>query len=152
MSSPPRIAARAILTDGDRLLLVNAFPAARGGVPIWCAPGGGVEAGQGLEETLVREVAEETGLVIAPGPLAAVSEFRSDDGGFHQIDHFFHATILDRRAPDPDHVDPAGVVSSRAWLTAAEAAARRVTPGFLFEIAFTPAPAAYRGMLRMLRP
>ena len=56
---PPRIAARALILDRDRLLLVNAYPG--GTSDLWCAPGGGVEAGQSLPDNLAREVHEETG-------------------------------------------------------------------------------------------
>ncbi|PYZ96445.1 DNA mismatch repair protein MutT [Alteribacter lacisalsi] len=40
----------------------------------WSLPGGGVEAGETLEQAVVREAAEETGLSIAPGPLLHVNE------------------------------------------------------------------------------
>ena len=50
----PRLAARALILHQDRLLLVNAYPGARLG--LWCAPGGGCEAGQSLPENLAREV------------------------------------------------------------------------------------------------
>ncbi|TAG24110.1 MAG: NUDIX hydrolase, partial [Rhodobacterales bacterium] len=46
----PRIATRALILHQDRLLLVNAYPGARLG--LWCAPGGGCEAGQSLPENL----------------------------------------------------------------------------------------------------
>ena len=42
----PRIAVRALILHQDRLLLVNAYPGAR--LDLWCAPGGGCEAGQSL--------------------------------------------------------------------------------------------------------
>ena len=69
----PRLAARALILHEDRLLLVNAYPAGRS--DLWCAPGGGVEAGASLHENLIREVHEETGLTIAVGPPALVNEF-----------------------------------------------------------------------------
>ena len=63
MQSPsPRLAVRALILEGGRLLLVNAYPDGRS--DLWCAPGGGVERGLGLPENLAREVHEETGLTV----------------------------------------------------------------------------------------
>lgn len=53
--------------DDGRLLLVQ-----RGNEPgrgLWSVPGGRVEAGESDAEALVREMAEETGLVVEPGAL-----------------------------------------------------------------------------------
>ncbi|MGA0826319.1 MAG: NUDIX domain-containing protein, partial [Gemmobacter sp.] len=91
MAPPPRIAARAIILHEGRLLLVNAWPGGRS--DLWCAPGGGVERGQSLPETLMREVAEETGLRIAVEEPALVNEFHDPARGFHQIEVFFRARI-----------------------------------------------------------
>lgn len=53
--------------DAGRLLLVQ-----RGNEPgrgLWSVPGGRVEPGETDAEALVREMAEETGLVVVSGPL-----------------------------------------------------------------------------------
>jgi ADP-ribose pyrophosphatase YjhB (NUDIX family) len=58
----------AIISDRDgRLLLVK-----RGHDPgrgLWSIPGGRVEDGESDADALVREVREETGLIVMPGPL-----------------------------------------------------------------------------------
>lgn len=43
--------------------------------PFWTPPGGGVEFGESLEEALVREAKEETGLDVEVGPLRYVLDF-----------------------------------------------------------------------------
>src|SRR5712691_10819704 len=56
-----------IKDDAGRLLLIK-----RGHEPgkgLWSVPGGRVEAGETDQEALVREVREETGLVVTAGPL-----------------------------------------------------------------------------------
>jgi 8-oxo-dGTP pyrophosphatase MutT (NUDIX family) len=119
----PRIAARALILHEDRLLLVNAYQGAR--LQLWCAPGGGCEAGQSLPENLAREVMEETGLTIAVGPPALVNEFHDPDTGFHQIDLFFRCTLV---AGDLDAawVDPEGVVTDRRFFSRVELASGHV--------------------------
>jgi ADP-ribose pyrophosphatase YjhB (NUDIX family) len=119
----PRIAARALILHEDRLLLVNAYPEAR--LELWCAPGGGCEAGQSLPENLAREVMEETGLTIAVGPPVLVNEFHDPDTGFHQIDLFFRCTLGGGELDDP-WTDPEGVVTHRRFFSRTELAAGQV--------------------------
>jgi ADP-ribose pyrophosphatase YjhB (NUDIX family) len=113
----PRLAVRALILHQDRLLLVNAYPDARLG--LWCAPGGGCEAGQSLPRNLAREVHEETGLTISVGPPVLVNEFHDPGTGFHQVDLFFRCTVSDGSL-DPGWTDPEGVVTERRFFTRAE--------------------------------
>lgn len=121
--SRPRIAARAVILHQDRLLLVNAYPKHRLG--LWCAPGGGCEAGQSLPENLAREVMEETGLSIAVGAPALVNEFHDPESGFHQIDLFFRCTLTGGEL-DPAWTDPEGVVTRRRFFSREELASGQV--------------------------
>jgi 8-oxo-dGTP diphosphatase len=133
MAPPPRIAARAIILHEGRLLLVNAWPGGRS--DLWCAPGGGVERGQSLPETLMREVAEETGLRIAVEEPALVNEFHDPARGFHQIEVFFRARITGAEITgaglDPGWRDPAGVVTERRFFARAEMETIRFKPDLL---------------------
>lgn len=69
----------AIISDGaGRLLLIK-----RGHEPgkgLWSLPGGRVEAGESDEQAVVREVREETGLIVAAGRLVGVVR-RAGPGG-----------------------------------------------------------------------
>jgi 8-oxo-dGTP pyrophosphatase MutT (NUDIX family) len=120
----PRLAARALILHEDRLLLVNAYPGARLG--LWCAPGGGCEAGQSLPQNLAREVMEETGLTIEVGPPVLVNEFHDPDNGFHQIDLFFRCTLAGGELDDTWQ-DPEGVVTDRRFFSRTELAAGRIS-------------------------
>ena len=122
--SKPRLAARALILHEDRLLLVNAYPGARLG--LWCAPGGGCEAGQSLPENLTREVMEETGLSITVGPPVLVNEFHDPDTGFHQVDLFFRCTVVGGELDDTWE-DPEGVVTDRRFFSRVELASGRVS-------------------------
>src|SRR5499433_4388144 len=69
----------AIIRDGKVLIVRRARPPARG---LYTLPGGGVEVGETLVEAVVREVREETALVVEPVALAGYREAiaRDDDG------------------------------------------------------------------------
>ncbi|WP_431298364.1 NUDIX domain-containing protein [Tabrizicola sp. BL-A-41-H6] len=111
---PPRIAARALILEEDRLLLVNAYPG--GTSDLWCAPGGGVEAGQSLPYNLAREVHEETGLTVTVGEPVLVNEFHDPASGFHQIEIFFRCQITGGTLA-PGWTDPEGIVTERRFFS-----------------------------------
>lgn len=124
----PRLAARALILDQDRLLLVNAYPEGRS--DLWCAPGGGAHRGQSLPATLIREVHEETGLEISVGAPALVNEFHDPATGFHQVEIFFRCTVTGGTLTD-DWRDPAGVVTRRRFFARADLARIRHKPDSL---------------------
>lgn len=67
-----RIAAYGVVRDDeDRILLARAAPllTLRGR---WFLPGGGVQHGESPTDSLRREIAEESGLTVVPGPLLDV--------------------------------------------------------------------------------
>lgn len=123
----PRLAARALILDRGRLLIVNAYPAGKS--DLWCAPGGGVHVGTGLPDNLAREVLEETGLPITVGAPALVNEFHDPATGFHQVDIYFRCTPTGA-LPDVWQ-DPEGIVTERRFVTRAELARLRHKPDSL---------------------
>jgi 8-oxo-dGTP diphosphatase len=62
----PCVGALTFDEDGRLLLVRRANDPGRG---LWSLPGGRVEPGEDDVAALVREMAEETGLVVQPGPL-----------------------------------------------------------------------------------
>lgn len=123
----PRLAVRAAILCDDRLLMVNAYPGQAS--DLWCLPGGGVEPGQSLPENLIREVSEETGLVVTVSAPILVNEFHDPQRGFHQVEIIFRAMT----APGQTITlaDPEGVVNRFAWVNRAELARLRHKPARL---------------------
>jgi ADP-ribose pyrophosphatase YjhB (NUDIX family) len=79
----------AVVVHAGKVLLVK-----RGKPPLrgrWTVPGGTVELGETLERALVREIFEETGLVVRPrGPLGIFDKIRHESGRVR-----YHYVIVD---------------------------------------------------------
>ena len=86
----PRVAVGGVVLDGDRVLLVR-----RGQAPSvgrWSIPGGLVHLGERLEDAVVREIHEESGLHVRVLGLCGVIDrvIRGDDGAVR-----YHYVIVD---------------------------------------------------------
>ena len=107
------IRAQGICFDGRSLLCARHR---RGGAEYWVLPGGHAEPGESLREALVREMAEETGLLVREARLWAVSEFRG--AGRHVLDVAFWIDAWDGvpvLGGDPE--DPgAGHLRGQEWI------------------------------------
>jgi ADP-ribose pyrophosphatase YjhB (NUDIX family) len=75
----------AIIRDGKVLIVRRAGPPAAG---LYTLPGGGVEVGETLTEAVVREVREETALLVEPVALAGYREAIARDGDGRVERHF----------------------------------------------------------------
>ncbi|WP_020523397.1 NUDIX hydrolase [Catelliglobosispora koreensis] len=66
MEPKHRVAARILLVDADdRVLLFRGFDPAAQGVYYWFTPGGGLDDGEDFTAGALRELREETGLVVS---------------------------------------------------------------------------------------
>ena len=104
----------ALYADGDLLCVRHR----KAGAAYLVLPGGHLESGETLWETVVREVREETGLEIEAGHLWALSEFRSR--GRHVLDCTFFATAWGGRprlGTDPDAADHPASLIGLEWLS-----------------------------------
>ena len=66
----PIVGVGAVVIDGTKVLLVR-----RGQEPLkgeWSLPGGALELGETLQQGVVREVLEETGLIVVPGGIIEI--------------------------------------------------------------------------------
>lgn len=77
--------------DGATVCLIR-----RGQPPLqdrWSLPGGRVEHGERLHDALVRELREETGLIVRPGPLVEVVELMGPER--HYVVHDFLCSVVE---------------------------------------------------------
>ena len=146
---PIRLATRGLVFNGDKLLLVNAWPGGKS--DLMCAPGGGAEPHQSLPDNLRREIYEETGLTVTVGPCVLINEFHDPNGDFHQVDIYFRCTLVAGELSDAWE-DVENVVTERRWVTRAELETLRVKPDSLAEVAWDhDETAAYDALEPLLR-
>lgn len=118
----PAVGVGAVVLDEDGRLLVIL----RGNPPSagrWTFPGGRVESAESLEDALVREMAEETGLRIEVGDLVGITESIGDRHHYVILD--FHAEIVGGELVAGD--DAADV----AWMTRSELERAGTTDGLI---------------------
>ena len=71
----PKLAVGAVVLQGSRILLIKRkYPPSAGW---WSVPGGHVEEGETLEDAVLRELQEETGLIGVNPKLVALTEYIS---------------------------------------------------------------------------
>ncbi len=122
-----RISAGVIVEQDNRVLLVRHK---RPGVyDFWAAPGGGAQGSEELAQAACREVREETGLVVHPGPMLYIEEFHSPET--RHCKFWFKGLqvsgALSTAAPEA----VSEYIVEAAWLTRTELESRQVFPEVL---------------------
>jgi 8-oxo-dGTP diphosphatase len=87
----PIVGVGAVVIEGARVLLVR-----RGNAPLkgeWSLPGGALELGETLQQGVVREVLEETGLVVEPAAMIEVLDRITRDEASGRI--HYHYVLID---------------------------------------------------------
>ncbi len=82
---PLVLVAACVLVDGDGRILIAKRPEGRSLAGLWEFPGGKVEVGESPEHALMRELAEELGIDIAPADLAPLTFASHDYPDFHLL-------------------------------------------------------------------
>lgn len=86
----PILAVSVAVWSENRILLVQRGKAPNKG--LWALPGGKVEFGETLAEAAIREMQEETGLMIAPQSLFLIQDILATD--FHYSLHCVTAAVV----------------------------------------------------------
>lgn len=87
----PIVGVGAVVIDGTKVLLVR-----RGQEPLkgeWSLPGGALELGETLQQGVVREVLEETGLMVAPGGIIEILDRITPDETSGRVR--YHYVLID---------------------------------------------------------
>lgn len=142
MTRRPRPAARIILLDPQGRVLLFRF-AADDRPPFWCTPGGALDPGEDHAAAARRELIEETGLDLDPGPEIAAREveFITIEGEPVRADERYflvrapHAAIDTARHTALEQ----RVMTQWRWFTLAELAAHD-EPYFPEDLALLAAP------------
>jgi len=96
----PKLAAGALVEQRDRVLLVRRAVDPKLG--FWCLPAGYVEYDEGPVAAVLREVREETGLVVRVAGLLAAYHVRSDPRGLGVIIIYRAALVSGEPVPGDD--------------------------------------------------
>ena len=131
MTDPPRrmtrVAAYALCTDGDAILLSRIAPGATSSSDgMWTLPGGGVDFGEDPRDAALRELEEESGLTGEVVDLAGVDSWASrfvnpEDGidtDFHGIRIIYRVRVTGGALRD----EIGGSSDTCAWVTRSDLA------------------------------
>ena len=124
-----RVRGSAIIVQEQKILVLRyVYPKGT----VYAIPGGGLEPGESLDETLVREFREELSLEIELGPLQYVSDMMPQ-GKIPQTLHVvFLGNILSGEPKlNPEHTSAAGF----EWLPLEHAAGKKLYPALPIDAA-----------------
>lgn len=91
-----RVAAYAIIVEGERILLCRLSAELEKLAGQWTLPGGGIDFGEPPVSGMIREVLEETGLVVRAVDIAHVDSFVSqkEEATWHHVRIIYRAEVV----------------------------------------------------------
>jgi 8-oxo-dGTP diphosphatase len=110
-----RISCYGLATMDDKVLLVQIGPRWQQDADSWMLPGGGVEHGEQPEAAVVREIVEETGLVVSVDRLLEVgSDHRTIDDSvdFHCVYLVYRVSVTGGELRDEAN----GITAAPTWM------------------------------------
>lgn len=120
-----------LLVRDNQLLLVQVdLPTI--GRPAWMPPGGAVELGEAMEEAVVREMKEETGITVSVGQLVYISEYIGKP--YHAIEHYFLCSYYKGEAAlgsDPEVGVSSQILLDIGWFPLDDLPANDLVPAFI---------------------
>jgi 8-oxo-dGTP diphosphatase len=95
MTEKTRVAAYGLIVDGDRILLCRAAEKTDA-YGKWTLPGGGINFGEPPVDGMIREVEEETGLIVTSAGLVTVDSLVSHWEGttYHHVRVIYLAKVI----------------------------------------------------------
>ncbi|MEU7831418.1 NUDIX hydrolase [Nonomuraea sp. NPDC049129] len=113
-----------VLIEDDRILLLDQDTDSGRS---WSLPGGKVDPGESLAEALVREMREETGLLVEPGRLLYVCDYQAAD----VLHMTFEVSWSSRRVAAFDRDHPEMVpIRGLEWVKLADLPSKGFSPRF----------------------
>ena len=90
-----RVSAYALIHDSERILLCRLSKELPEWEGYWTLPGGGIEFGESPDDAVVREVREETGLIITPEGIVGIDNLsiNRDSEHFQGIRIIYNVTV-----------------------------------------------------------
>lgn len=128
-----RVRVCGLVIEGDTVLMVQ-MNSPTWHEPIWMPPGGGLEFGEALAEGVVREMREETGLLVEPEHIMYATEFFK--ASFHTVEFYWKCTLLSGTltvGQDPEIAADRQILQNAAFLPVASLAGLPVFPEYLRE-------------------
>lgn len=111
----PKLVVGVLVNNKNKYLLVR--EKVESGKEKWLIPGGKVEFGESLEDAAKREIAEETGIIIAHPKFLCFNEAIFPDYNYHTVVFFYRATTNQSKL----RADIEGKVTESKWFTKNEA-------------------------------